>query len=135
MLLLSLRRNTLHWLIGITALSSGATLPGTARADPILGPLTVTGFLDLGPGVANQFTINAPGVVAGATNFGTGTMTAVAGSTPNISVTFDVHDFGGTGGASGTVHMSYHMEYFNPGAAPNTQIVGTIHASNFLAQS
>jgi hypothetical protein len=62
-------------------------------------------------------------------------MTTVGGSTPNISVTFDVHDFGNTGGASGMVQMSYHLEYFNPGAAHGAQIVGTINTSNQLARS
>jgi hypothetical protein len=130
------RRKQFIRSFGIAAIASAMSFAGGAHAAPILSDITVSGNLALGI-AANGVSLGAPGTVSlpPPNDFGTGTLTAVAGSIPSVSLVVDSHQFQGTGGGGGSVTMTYHMMYFNPAATLGSTIDATIHTDNVLTQS
>jgi hypothetical protein len=113
------------------------TIAGSAHAVPIpiLAPITVSGNAALAI-ASNSVFLNALGTASLPSNpWGTATLTAVGGGIPSISVAIDSHPAFSTAGGGGSVVMTYHMMYYNPGAPDGSRISGTITTNNVVTQS
>jgi hypothetical protein len=114
---------------GGVALALGMSIAGKAHAAPVLPDLTVSGHVALGA-ASNEVNLIAPGTISlpPPYNYGTATLTAVAGSIPGVSIDTMAAYYQGISGGGGQVTMTYHMMYYNPSVAGGTMDGTTIGA-------
>lgn len=110
---------------------------GAAQAGPILPTADVTGFIS-GGGIENNAFLNAPGSSSVLPNpYAAGTISAVLGISPTVSIDFTVFNpdpaFNNSG--AGIVSLRYYVQYDNPGADPGATININFQTRDTLSQS
>lgn len=120
--------------LGALAVFALATHP--ARAAPLLQDAEVSGHIGVAFLEFNGY-LTAPGTASVLPNpYGTGSISALLGSSPTISMDFNAYGVDlGAGGGSGLLSLKYYVQYYNPGADPGATIDINFQTQDKLSQS